>query len=62
LVFHTGAKVKASAKTGLVIADPTGLCKWLAKDRCLVALGSGKELARKKGALEALVVEWIKWV
>lgn len=59
LVFHTGAKVKASAKTGLKIADPGGLLKWLAKDRALVTLGSGKELRARRTAFEALVRDWI---
>ena len=62
LVFHTGAKVKGTAKTGLAIADPAGLCEWLAKDRCLVTLGVGKELAQRGRAFAALVREWIKWV
>ncbi len=62
LVFHTGAKVKATAKTGITVDDPAGLCRWLAKDRCLVTLGAGKEVAKNKAAFEALVREWVKWV
>lgn len=62
LVFHTGAKVKATAKTGIDVSDPSGLCKWLAKDRCLVTLGSGAELNANRKAFEALIREWIRWV
>jgi hypothetical protein len=62
LVFHTGAKVKATAKTGIEIPDPAHLLKWLAKDRCLVTLGAGADIARNRTALEALVREWIRWV
>jgi Domain of unknown function (DU1801) len=62
LIFHTGAKVKATAKTGIDIADPAGLCKWLAKDRCLVTLGTSSELTKLRPALEALVRDWIEWV
>jgi hypothetical protein len=59
LVFHTGAKVKASAKDGLQLADPAGLVEWLAKDRGLVTLGDAKDIKAKRTALRALVREWI---
>ena len=62
LVFHMGAKAKATATTGIRIDDPTGLVKWLAKDRGLVTLGTGKDLQAKKDALQALVREWIRWL
>jgi hypothetical protein len=62
LIFHTGAKVKATATTGINIADPAGLLKWLARDRCLVTLGVGKDIRAKRAAFEAIVREWIRWV
>ena len=62
LIFHTGAKVKTTAATGISIADPAGLLKWLAKDRCLVTLGVGKDIQIKRAAFEAVVREWIRWV
>jgi hypothetical protein len=62
LIFHTGAKVKATAATGISIADPAGLLKWLAKDRCLITLGAGKDIQSKQAAFEAIVREWIRWV
>lgn len=62
LIFHTGAKVKATAATGINIADPAGLLKWLAKDRCLVTLGVGKDIQTKRAAFEAIVREWIRWI
>jgi hypothetical protein len=62
LIFHTGAKVKATATTGIGIADPEGLLEWLAKDRCLVTLGVGKDIQIKRAAFEAIVCEWIRWV
>jgi hypothetical protein len=42
--------------------DPAGLLKWLAKDRCLVTLGVGKDIQIKRAAFEAIVREWIRWV
>jgi uncharacterized protein YdhG (YjbR/CyaY superfamily) len=62
LIFHLGAKVRKEAKTGVEIADPAGLAKWLAKDRCMVTLASGKDLAAKRKPFEAFVREWIKLV
>jgi hypothetical protein len=54
--------VKVTATTGINIADPAGLLKWLAKDRCLVALGVGKDIQEKRAAFEDIVREWIRWV
>jgi hypothetical protein len=62
LVFHTGAKVKATAKSGIDIADPDGLLDWRAKDRCLVTLGAGKDVTKHRAAFLAIVREWIRWV
>jgi hypothetical protein len=60
LIFHTGAKAKAAAKTGLKVTDPAGLLKWLAKDRCLVTFCDGADVEAKRAALEAIVWEWIQ--
>ncbi|AKF86322.1 hypothetical protein MFUL124B02_24690 [Myxococcus fulvus 124B02] len=57
LVFHTGAKVKQSAQHGVEFDDPDGLCRWLAKDRCLVTLAA---VTRQRKALESLVRQWIR--
>lgn len=62
LVFHTGAKVKATATTGVTIDDPAGLCRWLGKDRCLVTLGAGPDLVRHRPAFEALVRQWLTFL
>jgi hypothetical protein len=62
LILHTGAKVKATATTGLRVADPAGLLEWLAKDRCLVTLSDAKDIQAKGAALQALLREWIRWV
>lgn len=59
LIFHTGAKAKASAVTGLGIEDPSQLVRWLAKDRGLVRLGNYDESLANRTAFEALVRSWI---
>ena len=59
LVFHKGAKVKDNS-VKMQIADPAGLIRWLATDRCLVTVGAGKEFAKNRKALLAIVRAWIK--
>ena len=61
LIFHLGAKVRKDLKP-LALADPAGLVKWLAKDRCMVTVGAGKAAQANKGALQAIVREWIAYV
>jgi hypothetical protein len=58
LVFHKGAKVKDNT-TNVTISDPKGLIKRLAKDRCLVTLGAGKDIKVNTVALTKIVREWI---
>jgi len=59
LIFHTGAKVKQTATTGVKIADPNGLIQWLAKDRCMITLGKGKQIQANRQAFEEIVSQWI---
>jgi hypothetical protein len=58
VVFHRGAKVRAPA-SGPVISDPSGLLKWVAKDRCIATLTDRKQIRSMKGALESIVKQWI---
>ena len=60
LILHMGAKVKDNSTKGMQIADPAGLLEWLAKERCLVTLGDGKDVQAKRAALQAIVREWIR--
>ena len=62
VVLHMGAKAKSTAQTGLDIQEPEGLCRWLAKDRCLVTLGKGTALKANRARFVAFVREWLKWV
>ncbi|MBC7773184.1 MAG: DUF1801 domain-containing protein [Pyrinomonadaceae bacterium] len=59
IILHAGAKVKESATKGLTIADPEGMLKWLAKDRCLVTLGDAADVQAKGKGLAAIIREWI---
>ncbi len=60
LVFHTGAKVKASATAGVKIDDPSGLLEWHAKDRCSAKFYDMKDVKAKKAALQEIVRQWLK--
>ena len=60
LILHRGAKAKDNSTKGMQIADPAGLIKWLAWDRCLVTLGAGKDIQARRAAFEAIVREWIR--
>jgi len=62
LIFHRGAKARNDLPQGMKLADPAGLIKWLGKDRCLVTLGAGKDLAVNRAAFEKIVREWIQYV
>lgn len=63
LVLHTGVKKKATAISGVDVADPHGLIeKWPAKDRCLVTLGRGAAFEANRPALAALVKDWLRFV
>lgn len=59
IILHNGAKVKASAKTGLAIDDPAGLLTWLGKDRCLVTFDSAQDVKAKRSAFKAVVKSWV---
>jgi uncharacterized protein YdhG (YjbR/CyaY superfamily) len=58
-IFHTGAKAKGLNLKDKKIPDPDGLVEWLAKDRCMVTLGAGKELKANRKEFEAFVRAWI---
>jgi hypothetical protein len=60
LVLHTGAKAKDNPE--MKIADPSGLVLWLAKDRALVTLGSGKTLKANAKAFDAIVKAWLRYL
>lgn len=62
LILHTGAKVKDVAKTGLKIADPEGLLKWLAKDRCLVTFSNEGDVKDKCNSLQTVIRQWIDFL
>ncbi len=59
VIFHLGAKVRPGLKA-FAIDDPNGLMAWRGKDRALVTVGAGRDIAANRTALEAIVRGWIK--
>lgn len=62
LILHRGAKVRAAAAGGLAIDDPAGLLEWLAPDRARIVFTGAADLAARRGALQALLRQWIAFV
>ena len=62
VVFHMGAKAKATAKTGVSIDVDPALIRWLGKDRCLVTLGAGAPFKKNLAALKALTKQWVTYL
>jgi hypothetical protein len=62
LILHVGSKVKKIPPGGLAVPDPEKMLKWLARDRAMVVFKDGKDLARRKAGLAALVRGWIAGV
>ena len=62
LVLHFGAKARAVDASSENIADPSGLLKWVAKDRATLEFKDAKDIETKRSALQAIVRQWIKYV
>ena len=60
IILHLGAKVRDTATTGIAIADPESLLKWLAKDRASVTFSNLKDIDRKRVAFAQIIRQWIK--
>jgi len=58
LVFHRGSKVKSDAGD-FAFDDDTGLLRWVADDRAVVALRDVKEAEAKQRALVDIVNRWV---
>jgi hypothetical protein len=58
LVFHRGAKAKSDAED-FAFEDDTGLLRWVADDRAVVALRDVKDAEAKQRALVEVVNRWV---
>ena len=62
LSLHLGAKARELPAGGLAVADPAGLLKWLGKDRAMIEFRNRAEIDCVRGALAALIRQWIQHV
>lgn len=62
VILHFGAKVNALATTGVKINDPTGLLKWLAKDRASVTFKDQAALEAGREAFANILRQWITYL
>lgn len=62
LVLHFGAKVRTVDAGKDTITDPTGLLKWVAKDRATIEFKDAKDIEAKRSGLQAIVRQWIGYV
>lgn len=62
LILHLGAKARELPAGGLAVADPAGLLKWLGKDRAMIEFRNRAEIDCVRGALAALIRQWIRYV
>ena len=61
IVFHTGAKTRPHIVL-MNINDPSGLLKWVAKDRCLATFSEMRDIKSKGPALRSIVKQWISQI
>jgi hypothetical protein len=59
IIMHFGAKVNAISASGVVIEDPDGLLKWLAKDRATIKFHDMKSIKANSKAFAEIVRQWI---
>jgi hypothetical protein len=61
LILHLGAKVRKDLPE-IKIPDPAGLLQWLGKDRAIVTIGAGREVAANRAAFQKIVRAWLNHV
>lgn len=62
LILHLGAKARDLPPGGLAIADPAGWLRWLGKDRAMLEFHNRGEIESARGALVAILRQWIQHV
>jgi hypothetical protein len=62
LVLHLGAKKRDTSISGIAIADPDALLKWLAKDRASITFRDLNDIAAKRSAFADIIRQWIRYV
>jgi hypothetical protein len=62
IILHLGAKVRDMGPDGLLIEDPDGLLRWLAKDRAVVVFKDWNDSTARTSAFQRLIKQWVAYV
>lgn len=62
LVLYLGVTSRPDSEARTIIADPTGLLEWKAADRAIVTIRDADHLEEERGALMAVLGQWITFV
>ena len=62
IILHLGAKPRDSASSGIAIADPESLLKWLAKDRASATFRDLNDIDAHGSAFANIIRQWITYV
>jgi hypothetical protein len=62
IILHRGAAKRERPIEAGDVADPEGLLRWLGPDRAAITVDSLASLQTRRAAIEALVVDWLRWV
>ena len=62
VILHLGAKTRADASAGFVIADPEALLEWLAKDRAAAKFRDLNDIDARQSAFADILRQWIAHV
>lgn len=57
VILHVGAKAR---KISVSVADPTGLLRWLGRDRAMLEFSDLHDIRSKKAAFENVLRQWIR--
>jgi hypothetical protein len=62
VILHLGARTRATSTSGIAIADPESLLKWLAKDRASATFRDLKDIDARRSAFANIIRQWIAHV
>lgn len=58
VILHFGAKAKDNSTSGVTVNDPSGLLRWLAKERASVTFSDMKAIESGRAAFAKIVRQW----
>jgi hypothetical protein len=62
VILHLGAKPRETASSGITIADPESILKWLANDRASATFRDMNDIDARAAAFAQIIRQWIAYV